>query len=190
MTCWLAESLPQGDGLAPPGRSCTQRRVGECWESATCTPHLPRVLRLGRAGSRASGEGGERRAGGQSCGGRRGGKRRVIQEKPTYIRGLRKRGAVAVAAVLGAALVPVLVRRGRALGRGGGRAAAGAGAAALGAILPALGAQPEGNSTVSSRHPRPRAPPHPWHGSGRAAGCSPGFAQVRNGVRIGALCFL
>lgn len=77
---------------------------------------------------------------GGSCGGRRGGKRTVIQEKPTYIRGLRKRGAVAVAAILGAALVPVLVRRGRAAGRGGGRAAAGTGAAALGAVLPALGA--------------------------------------------------
>lgn len=185
MSCWLPWSLPQGDGLAPPGRSCTQRGVGECWEGTTCTPHLPRALRLGGAGSRARGEGGERRAGGQSCGGRRGGKRRVIQEKPTYIRGLRERGAVAVAAVLGAALVPVLVRRGRALGRGGGRAAAGAGAAALGAILPALGAQPEGNGTVSCRQPRPRARPPP-----RAAGCSPGFAEDKNRVRIGALCFL
>lgn len=82
----------------------------------------------------------------------------MIQEKPTYIRGLRERGAVAVPAVLGAALVPVLVRRGRALRRGRGRAAAGAGAAALGAILPALGAQPGGHRTVShSITPAPRA---------------------------------
>lgn len=97
---------------------------------------------------------------------------------------------MAVAAVRGAAFVPVLVRRGRALGRGGGRAAAGAGAAALGAILPALGAQPEGNGTVSCTHPRPRARPRPWAGSGRAADCSPGIAEDKNRVRIAALCFL
>lgn len=102
----------------------------------------------------------------------------MIQEKPTYIRGLRERGAVAVAAVLGAALVPVLVRRGRALGRGRGRAAAGAGAAALGAILPALGAHPEGNSTVSGRHLR------------QSRRLQPGLCRTRNGVRIGALCCL
>lgn len=48
-----------------------------------------------------------------SCKGRRKrrrGQQTMVQEKPTYIRWLLERGAMAVAAILGAALVPVLVR--------------------------------------------------------------------------------
>lgn len=60
MTCWLPRYLPQGDGLAPPGRLRTQWKVGAGAGGGQgvqpCTPHLPRVSQPGKGGAERAGK--------------------------------------------------------------------------------------------------------------------------------------